>query len=156
MSRITEARVREVLNGIIDPCSITVGVPAGMDDMGLIGDIQLLDDGTGRQRISVTIGLTDPTCMLLGSFANEARQRLADLPGVTGVDITLDHEMDWTPDRFAPHYQQRLAEHRAAQRARVRPVSSGRNERLRSRSPSDAGRVGSVDQDPDRDRPDHG
>jgi metal-sulfur cluster biosynthetic enzyme len=71
----------------------------------------------------VAIGLTDPTCMLLGSFANEARHRLADLPGVTGVEIKLDRELEWTPDRFAPHYQQRLAEHRAAVRARLRPVT---------------------------------
>ncbi|HEY2651899.1 MAG TPA: iron-sulfur cluster assembly protein [Solirubrobacteraceae bacterium] len=125
MSRITEAHIREVLNGIIDPCSITAGVPAGMDDMGLISDVQVAEDGAGGQRISVAVGVTDPTCMLLGSFANEARLRLADLPGVTSVDIKLDHELEWTPDRFAPHYQQRLAEHRAAVRARLRQSTRG-------------------------------
>ncbi|MGY0064294.1 metal-sulfur cluster assembly factor [Streptomyces sp. LZ34] len=116
MSGVTEARVRDVLNGIVDPCSITAGVPAGMDDMGLISDIQVQDDGAGGQRVSVKFGLTDPTCMLLGSFANEARERLAQLPGVTGVDVTLDHDMEWTPDLLAPHYQQRLTEHRARRR----------------------------------------
>jgi len=116
MSDVTEARVRDELNGIIDPCSITAGVPAGMDDMGLISDIQVSDDGADGQRISVKIGLTDPTCMLLGAFANEARERLAELPGVTGVDVMLDHEMEWTPDMLAPHYQQRLTEHRARRR----------------------------------------
>lgn len=116
MSGVTEDRVREVLNGIVDPCSITAGVPAGMDDMGLISDIQVRDDGAGGRRISVTFGLTDPTCMLLGSFANEARERLAGLPGVTGVDVALDHDMEWTPDMLAPHYQERLAEHRAQKR----------------------------------------
>lgn len=121
MSGVTEDRVREVLNTIVDPCSITAGVPAGMDDMGLITGIQVHDDGAGSQRISVMFGLTDPTCMLLGSFANEARERLFELPGVTGVDVTLDHELEWTEDRFAPHYQQRLAEHRA-QRRRSLPL----------------------------------
>ncbi|WP_033328405.1 metal-sulfur cluster assembly factor [Streptomyces yerevanensis] len=121
MSGVTEDRVREVLNGIVDPCSITAGVPAGMDDMGLISDIQVRDDEAGGRRVSVTFGLTDPTCMLLGSFANEARERLAGLPGVTGVDVTLDHDMEWTPDMLAPHYQERLAEHRA-QRRRSLPL----------------------------------
>lgn len=116
MSGVTEDRVRDVLNGIVDPCSITAGVPAGMDDMGLITGIQVRDDGAGGRRISVTFGLTDPTCMLLGSFANEARERLSALPGVTGVDVTLDHELEWTEDRFAPHYRQRLAEHRERRR----------------------------------------
>ncbi|GHB59538.1 hypothetical protein GCM10010306_061320 [Streptomyces umbrinus] len=116
MSDVTEDRVREVLNTIVDPCSLTAGVPAGMDDMGLITGIQVGDDGTGGRLISVTFGLTDPTCMLLGSFANEARERLSELPGVTGVDVTLDHELEWTEDRFAPHYRQRLTEHRERRR----------------------------------------
>lgn len=113
MSGVTEALVRDVLNGVVDPCSITAGVPGGMDDMGLISDIQIRDDGAGGQLVGVKIGLTDPTCMLLGSFANEARERLSELPGVTGVDVTLDHELEWTPDMLAPQYQRRLAEHRA-------------------------------------------
>ena len=94
--------------------------PGGMDDMGMISDVQVLDDGAGGQRIPAAMGLTDPTCMLLGSFANEVRQRLADVTGVTCVDIGLDHEPAWTPDRFAPHDQQRLSAHRAAQHARLR------------------------------------
>lgn len=116
MGGVTVARVREVLNTIVDPCSITAGVPAGMDDMGLISDIQVRDDEAGGLRVGVTFGLTDPTCMLLGSFANEARERLAALPGVTEVDVTLDHDMEWTPEMLAPHYRQRLAEHRATRR----------------------------------------
>ncbi|KUN74976.1 metal-sulfur cluster assembly factor [Streptomyces griseoruber] len=123
MSRVTEDRVREVLNTIVDPCSITAGVPAGMDDMGLISDIRVGDDGAGGQRIGVTFGLTDATCMLLGSFANEARERLAGLPGVTAVDVTLDHDMEWTPDMLAPDYQRRLTEHRTERRARLLPLT---------------------------------
>ncbi|WP_406109143.1 iron-sulfur cluster assembly protein [Streptomyces sp. NBC_01003] len=116
MSEVTESRVREVLNTITDPCSITAGVPAGMDDMGLIGDIQVRDDGPGGCQVSVTFGLTDPTCMLMGAFGNEARIRLGALPGVTGVDVVLDHDMEWTPDMLAPDYRQRLSEHRAERR----------------------------------------
>ena len=65
-------------------------------------------------------GSPTPPRRLLGSFANEVRRRLADLPGVTGVDIRLDHELAWTPEWFAPHDQQRLSAHRAAQHARLR------------------------------------
>ncbi|MEH0580569.1 metal-sulfur cluster assembly factor [Streptomyces sp. B21-108] len=133
MSGITEDRVREVLNTIVDPCSITAGVPAGMDDMGLITGIQVDDDGAGGQRIGVRFGLTDPTCMLLGSFANEARERLARLPGVTAVDVTLDHAMEWTEGLLAPDYQRRLTEHRAERRARLLPLTPVRTGRAGDR-----------------------
>ncbi|WP_435284959.1 metal-sulfur cluster assembly factor [Streptomyces sp. NBC_00063] len=120
---VTEDVVRRVLNTIVDPCSITAGVPAGMDDMGLIGEIAVVDDVTAGRHVSVTFGLTDPTCMLLGAFANEARERLRALPGVTAVDVTLDHTMEWTPDLLAPDYQERLSAHRAEMRCTLPLVS---------------------------------
>ncbi|MCX4409943.1 MULTISPECIES: metal-sulfur cluster assembly factor [unclassified Streptomyces] len=113
---ITEATIRATLNEILDPCSITAGVPAGLDDMGLLSDIRIQDDiedNGGGRRVAVTVGVTEPTCVLIGSFANEAHTRLAALPGVSAVDVTLADDFDWTPDRLAPHYQRRLAEHRA-------------------------------------------
>ncbi|MFJ3802515.1 metal-sulfur cluster assembly factor [Streptomyces sp. NPDC090088] len=123
MSDVTEARVREVLNGIIDPCSTVAGVPAGMDDMGMISEIRLGDSGPDGRRIGVGITLTDPTCMLLTTFVNETRIRLSALPGVTGVDVTLDHETEWTEDRLAPHYRQQLDAHRAEKRRRLLPLT---------------------------------
>ncbi|MBO4253122.1 metal-sulfur cluster assembly factor [Streptomyces griseorubiginosus] len=127
---LTEARVREVLNEIVDPCSSVAGVPAGMDDMGMINEVRFTDDGADGRRIGVKITLTDPTCMLLATFVNETRIRLAALPGVTGVEVSLDHETEWTEDRLAPHYRQRLEEHRAKKRRRLlplTPVGSARN-----------------------------
>ncbi|MER5183722.1 iron-sulfur cluster assembly protein [Streptomyces sp. NPDC002896] len=111
--RVTEAQVRAALNEILDPCSITAGVPAGLDDMGLVSDIHVQDDGAGGQRVAVSVGVTEPSCVLIGSFANEAQARLTALPGVSAVDVRLADDFDWTPDRLAPHYRQRLAEHRA-------------------------------------------
>lgn len=109
---ITVAQVRATLNEILDPCSITAGVPAGLDDMGLVSDVHVHDDGSG-QRIAVTVGVTEPTCVLIGSFANEARIRLSALPGVSAVDVTLADDFDWSQDRLAPDYRRRLDEHRA-------------------------------------------
>ncbi|MET8979358.1 DUF59 domain-containing protein [Streptomyces sp. NPDC004539] len=123
MNDITEARVRTVLNGIVDPCSTVAGVPAGMDDMGMINKVWF-DTGTDGTRIGVEITLTDPTCMLLATFVNETRIRLSQLAGVTGVDVTLDHETQWTEDRLAPDYRQRLTEHRTEKRRRLLPLTA--------------------------------
>jgi hypothetical protein len=32
-----------------------------MDDMGMISDVQVFDDGAGGPRIPAAVGLTDPT-----------------------------------------------------------------------------------------------
>ena len=104
----TADEVRDVLNAIIDPCSTTAGVPAGLADMGLVSGIGI-SGGPGRERVSVTVGVTEPSCLMLGSFAAEARARLLALPGVEEVDLTLDSGFTWTEERLDPDYRRRLA-----------------------------------------------
>ncbi|WP_425826316.1 metal-sulfur cluster assembly factor [Streptomyces fractus] len=115
----TEADVRAALNEIIDPCSITAGVPAGLVDMGLVRDIRVDDEPSGGTRIAVTVGVTEPSCLLIGSFASEAEARLAALPDVRAVEVSLDEGLDWSEERLAPEYRQRLTEHRAGARRRL-------------------------------------
>ncbi|MGD6741562.1 metal-sulfur cluster assembly factor [Streptomyces sp. BH106] len=115
---VTEAQVRAVLNEIVDPCSITAGVPAGLDDMGLVSEVRVQEEleDTGGWRVAATVGVTEPSCVLIGSFASEAQARLAALPGVTAVEISLADDYEWTQDRLAPAYRRRLEEHRARKR----------------------------------------
>ncbi|WP_322770342.1 metal-sulfur cluster assembly factor [Frankia sp. Cr1] len=117
---VTEARVREVLNTILDPCSVTAGVPAGLDDMGLVHDVRVMDDGAGGQQVSVAVGVTEPTCLLLGSFAAEAKRQLRGLPGVSAVDVRLKTDLDWSEQDLAPDYRRKLKEHRQILRSTIR------------------------------------
>ncbi|MFF4020737.1 metal-sulfur cluster assembly factor [Streptomyces sp. NPDC001843] len=127
---ITENEVRSVLNEIIDPCSANAGAPAGLVDMGLISGIQVDDDGAGGVRVAATVGVTEPTCVLIGSFAQEVRIRLGALPGVSAVDVSLDESADWTPERLSPDYRRRLEEQRSHNRRRLALVAvrQGRGE----------------------------
>lgn len=113
----TEAEVRGVLNEILDPCSVTAGVPAGLCDMGLIRAVEV-SDAPGGQRIGVTVGVTEPGCFMIGPFATEARARLLALPDVEEVELELDNGFDWTEAMMAPDYRARLAEHREREAAR--------------------------------------
>lgn len=104
----TEGEVREALNGIVDPCSTAAGVPAGLCDMGLVHAVDVDPGG----RVSVRLGVTEPGCFMIGSFAAEARIRLLALGDVTAVELELDEGFDWTEDSMDPAYRKRLVEHR--------------------------------------------
>ncbi len=114
---ISEAEVRRVLNDIVDPCSITAGVPAGLCDMGLIRAVEV-SGPVGDQRIGLTVGVTEPGCFMIGPFAAEARARLLALAGVAEVALELDNGYDWTESMMAPDYRERLAQHREREAAR--------------------------------------
>lgn len=104
---LTEERIRSVLNDIIDPCSVAARAPAGLDDMGLVGSVEIRPGADGAT-VSVTIGTTHPFCMMAAIFMNEANRRIGELAGVRDVNIALDHGEIWTPSRMKPHYREQL------------------------------------------------
>jgi metal-sulfur cluster biosynthetic enzyme len=98
-----ETLIRNVLNTIGDPCSVASGTPMGIEEMGLIEAVGL--DADGHVRISMR--LTAPLCHNVGYFNVEIKRRLAELDGVTSVDVTMDHGLDWTPAMISEGAQAR-------------------------------------------------
>ena len=121
---MTEAEVRAALNTVIDPCSAVAGAPAGIVEMGLVRDLVIVDEGAGVA-VRLSIGVTEPGCMMGASFALRARESLERLPGISSVDVQLDHEMDWSPRDLNPGYAARLAQVRQAKRDDMSARASG-------------------------------
>lgn len=107
-----EDEVRHCLNEIVDPCSAAAGAPAGLIDMGLIKDIHV-DSTPNGACVAVTITVSEPSCLMGGPFAAEARSRLESLSGVTSVEIHIDPASDWTPANMTEEYRARLREVRS-------------------------------------------
>lgn len=111
-------RVREALNAIVDPCSVAAGAPAGLVDLGLVRRLDVSSTPAGT-RVRVSIGVTEPGCMMGASFAIKAQELLATLPEVAVAEVALDHAADWTPEDIAPSYRLRLAEVRSTRRTEL-------------------------------------
>jgi metal-sulfur cluster biosynthetic enzyme len=118
---ITESAVRAELNTIIDPCSATVGCPAGLDEMGLVRAVEIRDSAAGAE-VLVVIGVTEFGCLMSVPFATEAYKLLYALPGVSVVTVELDRTFHWDPEDMSREYQQRLHTHRARRRRLEIPV----------------------------------
>jgi metal-sulfur cluster biosynthetic enzyme len=109
----TETEIRAALDEIVDPCSTAAGAPAGLDEMGLVRQVEIRDGPKGAD-LRVTIGLTQPLCLMGIPFMKSARERLEAMPGVAEVDVSLESGLDWTPARLAPAYRGRLERVRRA------------------------------------------
>ncbi|CAA9273017.1 MAG: hypothetical protein AVDCRST_MAG83-3388 [uncultured Arthrobacter sp.] len=116
---MNEATVRSALNAIVDPCSATAGMPAGLVDMGLVRSLEVRD-GSGGAVVRVGIGVTEPGCLMGVPFAREAEKRLGGLPGMVGVEVILDHAHDWEPQDMSPQYRKRHEDQRAVRRRALR------------------------------------
>jgi metal-sulfur cluster biosynthetic enzyme len=109
-------QVRAVLNGIVDPCSAAAGAPAGLDDMGLVREVQV-ETGSEGTVVRVMLALTEPTCLMGIPFMATARERLEALPGVIRAEVSLASGFEWTPAELSPSYAARLERVRARRRA---------------------------------------
>ncbi len=113
MSPPDESAIRAVLNTITDPCSIAARTPMGLDDMGLIGDVTIIPGEDGA-RVSLSVSVTHPFCMMAAVFMNEANTRVSAMPGVAAVDVRFDTAEVWTPARMKPEFRERMAGAHAA------------------------------------------
>lgn len=108
--------VRRVLDGIHDPCSVAASVPMGLDEMDLVERVDVSD----AVHVTIHLRLTSPFCEMVPFMAREARQRVGDVPGVTGVDVEHDSGLDWDHDMIAPTARRRRELRLSVVRAQAR------------------------------------
>lgn len=101
-----ESAVRRLLDTIGDPCSVAVGVPMGLGEMGLLRRVEADADGN----VEIDLRLTSPSCMMLGYFKVEAERLARTVDGVRTVTVTSDTGLDWRPEMISAAAQQRRRE----------------------------------------------
>lgn len=104
IAQTCESDIRTALDSIEDPCSVAVGLPLGLAEMGLVERVEFAP-GSGLVRLHLR--LTSPTCMMAGYFATRAQEVLRALPGIEAVQVQIDQGLDWTPDMMTASAQQR-------------------------------------------------
>lgn len=88
------------LHDVVDPEIPTVSVV----DMGMVHRIEAADDGT----VAVEMLPTFSGCPALDVIRRHVSERLAQEPGVTGVEVRFVREPIWSTDRITAQGQARL------------------------------------------------
>ena len=97
--------VRACFEAIYDPCSVAAATPISIWDMGLVQDWRLDADDVLAVRLCVTFG----ACTMAPHFVRAAEEQLGRLPGVSGVAVTIDTSIVWTPERMTARGREALA-----------------------------------------------
>src|SRR5688500_13182245 len=103
-----QLEVIDAVNRILDPCSETIGVPAGLAHMGIIEHIHLIGS-----TVQISLLPTTPGCILLGDIVHEIKKKVGALAWCERVEIQLaDTGELWDETRLAHAVRSRLEERR--------------------------------------------
>ncbi|MCU0619869.1 MAG: metal-sulfur cluster assembly factor [Gemmatimonadales bacterium] len=89
----TPETVRKALRAVKDP-----ELNLNIIDIGLVYDVAVDEEGAAK----ITMTLTSPGCPSGAEIMEDARRVVADLEGVTKVEVELVWEPYWTPERMDP------------------------------------------------------
>lgn len=84
---ISKELVYSALKDVYDP-----EIPVNIVDLGLVYDVKIIDDWVG-----VKMTLTSQGCGMSDQIANNVRERVASLPGVTDADVRIVWQPAWSP-----------------------------------------------------------
>jgi len=95
---VTKEQVCEALQDCYDP-----EIPVNIVDLGLVYDVEVNDD-----QVAVKMTLTAPGCGMGTMIANDAKQKIMALEGVSDATVDLVWDPPWNPSMIAEEAKQRL------------------------------------------------
>jgi probable FeS assembly SUF system protein SufT len=90
------AQVIEQLKTVFDP-----EIPVNVVDLGLVYGCEARPLVDGRQRVEIQMSMTAPGCGMGDVLAEDARVKVAALPGVAQVEIELVWDPPWDMSRMS-------------------------------------------------------
>jgi metal-sulfur cluster biosynthetic enzyme len=103
--------IRRTADTIHDPCGMAAGIRLGLNEMGLLRQIQAEPDPEGWT-ITMQLRLTSPGCLYFFAFKDNLEERLSAHPQISRVVVDWDQSLDWTPEDLTPTARSRLDERR--------------------------------------------
>lgn len=95
---VTREQVYEALQDCYDP-----EIPVNIVDLGLVYDVEISEG-----QVAVKMTLTAPGCGMGAMIANDAKQRIMDLEGVSDATVDLVWDPPWNPSMISEEAKQKL------------------------------------------------
>jgi FeS assembly SUF system protein len=91
--QVTKEQVVDALRDVYDP-----EIPVNVYDLGLIYALDIDDEN----QVSITMTLTAPGCGMGPYIAQNAEWRVAEIDGVSDVQVEMVFDPPWSPEKVTP------------------------------------------------------
>ena len=122
-------QIRKALQAVFDPCSINMGAPISVADMGMVSRLGVNSDGV----VDIELRPTSPMCTLIGSIMQGVEEKVTGVAGVTSVAITINIRSPWSEADMTSEGRRQLEARRGRSRLEV-PVEPQQWKRRAPRS----------------------
>jgi metal-sulfur cluster biosynthetic enzyme len=95
---VTKEQVYEALQDCYDP-----EIPVNIVALGLVYDVEI-----NEGQVAVKMTLTAPGCGMGAMIANDAKQRIMELEGVSDASVDLVWDPPWNPSMISEEAKQKL------------------------------------------------
>jgi probable FeS assembly SUF system protein SufT len=102
-AEFSERAVWDALRTCFDP-----EIPLNIVDLGLVYDLSIEPVADGRRSVEVKMTLTAPGCGMGPVIAEDARAKIAALPGVAEAKVHIVWDPAWTPQMMSTEGRQVL------------------------------------------------
>lgn len=72
-------------------------IPVNVYDLGLIYEVDVSAEGN----VNIVMTLTSPNCPVAESLPAEVKEAVADLPGITNVEVNMTFDPPWDRDMLS-------------------------------------------------------
>lgn len=83
-------------------------IPVNIVDLGLVYDVSVEPEVAGGNKVEVKMTLTAPGCGMGPVIAEDARAKIARLPGVAEAKVYIVWDPVWTPQMISPEGRKAL------------------------------------------------
>ncbi len=93
---LDEGQVWDALRNVYDP-----EIPVNVVELGLVYGLAIEAQPDGAYKVGVKMTLTAPGCGMGPVIADDAKQRIEALPGVTSADVEVVFDPPWSPQMMS-------------------------------------------------------
>jgi len=83
-------------------------IPVNIVDLGLVYDMRVSPADGPRHRVDVKMTLTAPGCGMGSYIAEDAKQKILGLPGVSDAEVEIVWSPQWNPNMISPDGRAKL------------------------------------------------